>query len=147
MTTPPQDPRDLTLRQILDNAHQDIQISQLSSWRFSLSDGVDQFLPVATLYPYNESVVEDLKVSTAVRKRHLRMPYVSIVDAAQALSSANSIPRSNMGLEQNFALARLEGLQSKLHSDPDNQVFRGNIAFEVSATSSSMHKCGFATMN
>ncbi len=147
MITPPQDPRDLTLRQILDNAHQDIQISQLSSWRFSLSDGVDQFLPVATLYPYDESVVEDLKDSTAVRKRPLRMPYVSIVDAAQALSSANSIPRSNMGLERSFALARLEGLQSKLQSEPDNQVFRGNIAFEVSATSSSMHKCGFATMN
>ena len=144
--TPIQDPRDLTLRQILDNAHQDILISQLSSWRFGLSDGVNQFPQVAITYPCDESIVEDLKDSTAVRKRPVGPPYASIVDAAQALSLANYIPCGDMSLDRRLALVRLEGLQGRLESGPDNQVFRENIAFEVSATSSSVHQSDLATM-
>ena len=75
------------------------------------------------LYRYNESIVEGLKDSTAVRKRPLDTPYISIVDSAQTLSSANSTPCGNVSLNRNFALIHLEGLQSKLQFHPDNQVF------------------------
>lgn len=121
----------LTLHEIIVNSHKDLEISRWSYYRFVLPSGFDPYL---TKYSCEDGIVDDLKDPTAGRKRPFGPYYLSTKNAAQTLCSAHHAPILNMSHERRQALQRLHALKS----DPGNDIFWSDIAFKVSASSSSV---------